>query len=127
MLIRIPSTTDVVRVAAQVFPDDVTQQSELVTVWLPQQADESLVNYVATHKKKIQGWIVGMLTDGYLNIQMFQAETPEVLASLWKKVVQTYEIETAQLMTTDPETLKVLQFEPLYMTMEYRAKGSDQS
>jgi hypothetical protein len=125
MIIRQPSTIDIVKTAALVFPDDVSAQSDLVADWLQRHTEEAFINFVVVHKKKVQGWFVGTLDDGHLTIILFKAETPEILAALWNKITQTYEIETATLLTNDPDTLVELGFEPLYVTMQYTAKGSD--
>jgi len=122
MIIRTPTTSDVVKIALLIAPDDVELQAQVVSQWLQQHTQPTFVSLAAVHKKQVVGYVAAHLTETGLEFDLFKAETPIILEMLWKKILQTYEFEVASLVTDNPDCFLALHFEPVYVTMHYQTK-----
>jgi len=125
MIIRQPGTLDVVKIAAILFPESSEDQAECVSLWLQRQQEESFLDLVAVHKKKVVGFIAGQIDNAHLAIVWMKAETKDVLTILWNKVKQIGAFDSAELSTPDPKLFDTLEFKPVFTTMLYTKEQSE--
>lgn len=133
MIIRQPTTLDVVKIAAIMYPISQEEKAGFLSLWLQKQQDESFVDLVVVHKKKVLGFIAGHLEQPHFTIVWMKAETQEVLSALWEKLKKMVEFETAGVSTNNPVLFQTLGFTPLFTVMQYHlnapmkthTKGSD--
>jgi hypothetical protein len=123
MILRQPTTLDVVKIANVMCPNEPEEQAEFVALWLQKQQESNFIDLVAVHKKKLAGFIAGTLEGTHLGVVWMKAETTTILHDLWVKVKKTHEFETAGISTTDPTIFETLGFKPHFTVMRY--EGSD--
>lgn len=120
MIIRKPSTLDIVKIANIVNPDDPEFQADFTDIWLQKQNDPTFIGLVAVYKKKVLGYFAGHLQENdHLQIVLFKGETSSILEALWKKVLAVGEILTAEVTTSDVPLFEKMGFKPVFSVMNY--------
>jgi len=110
-----------IKVGEQLLPDNESEQADFVTEWTSKAQEETFHSFVAVEKKKVLGWISGILSeDKVFSVGLFHGQSPGVLQALWKKTQRNVDPAAAVVPTEDPELFKTLGFQPMWTLMNYQ-------